>query len=110
MQYQLVEAQSEDLSVALASAWLHTWSKGGGRPSELFSLVRERVPQVHRLVDHRRGSDVALVLRGGCQPCWLGDRDLVWQPGRARKEWSLGVVVVQSDTELESSHLLLVLI
>ena len=81
VQYQLVEAQSEDLAVALtANGWLHARRESGGCPRKLFTLVGKRVPQVDRLINHRRGPDVALVLRGGRQPRRLGHRDLVRQP------------------------------
>ena len=81
VQYQLIEAQGEDLPVALtANARLHARCESGGRPCILFALVGKRVSQVDRLIDHRRGPDVALVLCGCRQSSRLGHRDLVRQP------------------------------
>ena len=37
-------------------------------------------------------------------------RQLCWQSSRTREQWSLRIVVVQSNPEFQSAHLLLVIV
>ena len=119
MQDQLDEADSEQLLLLALKTAPHDWHGGrakagahAGRPGIQVISNGHGAPQIDRLVNqsggflHARSEHVC----GGAARWWLTHRDLVWDLGGTSKQWSLRVPMVQSNSELQGSHVLLVVV